>query len=241
MDMIREATGNAFCRTYTIDSCPAAIKAEVQQREAERHRLEAERLASQQKEQAAEAARRKSEEAERRAQELQRQAALEAARRAQEKRKEVEDKRRKTEEVERQEREAQRRKQEFYLKGDFGSLGFDGRYTISEADGIVIYDLKELVIRFIPNSWGNRVDTADLKTIQIVAGRRIEGKHNSLFHYSQAVAVKVNAASPIAQLRDLQFRVPKSAVERAEYVGLGISDGHLMWAIPTFERFKPGQ
>jgi L,D-transpeptidase YcbB len=34
-DSMREATGNAFCRVFTIESCPIAIKAEVAQRRGE--------------------------------------------------------------------------------------------------------------------------------------------------------------------------------------------------------------
>src|SRR5438128_2498595 len=34
-DMVREAIGNSFCETFTIDSCPSAVKAKVAQREAE--------------------------------------------------------------------------------------------------------------------------------------------------------------------------------------------------------------
>jgi lipoprotein-anchoring transpeptidase ErfK/SrfK len=39
VDSLREAAGNAFCRTYTIESCPAAIKMEVALRNADYRRV----------------------------------------------------------------------------------------------------------------------------------------------------------------------------------------------------------
>jgi hypothetical protein len=72
MDMVREAIGNAFCRLYMIDSCPAAIKYEVAREEVERRNAAAKLLADQQKAKQAAEERVKAEEAQRRASELQR-------------------------------------------------------------------------------------------------------------------------------------------------------------------------
>lgn len=72
MDMVREGTGNTFCRIYMVDSCPASIKYEVTREEVDRRTAAAKRLVEQQKAQQAVEERAKAEEAARRASELQR-------------------------------------------------------------------------------------------------------------------------------------------------------------------------
>jgi peptidylprolyl isomerase len=44
-DLVRDAIGDAFCRIYTIDSCPSSRRAELERQNAERQRVDAKKYA----------------------------------------------------------------------------------------------------------------------------------------------------------------------------------------------------
>ena len=58
-------------------------------------------------------------------------------------------------------------------------------------------------------------------------------RHVVLHRETQSIAVLLKKAGERKRLPDLVFRLPKSVAMQATHIGLAVSDGRLLWPIPT--------
>ncbi len=81
----------------------------------------------------------------------------------------------------------------------------------------------------------NRTPVADLRWCVLVATqfRKGDKQHQVLYRERLPIAIRLSKDGETKPLPDLSFRLDKSVSDRASHVGLGVSDGRLLWPIPT--------
>lgn len=130
----------------------------------------------------------------------------------------------------------------FNVDSEYGTLAFKGKVERTDTGDYYKYLLKKLDVVFLPgqrDSKGyikaNRTDIADLKTCQMVATTFVgEGKPYKMLHSEyHRIDIRLTEYGEKRTLEDLEFLMPKEAVESATHVGLGIGGGRLFWPVPT--------
>jgi hypothetical protein len=129
----------------------------------------------------------------------------------------------------------------FDVDNEYGTLSFKGRIERTDLGDKYKYRIQIAVV-FLPGetthdgyTMTNRTKIADLKTCELVATSFVEdGKPYKIIQREwQPIAVRLEKDAEVGTLPDLEFLMPKSAVETATHVGLAVSDGKLLWPIPT--------
>ena len=114
----------------------------------------------------------------------------------------------------------------------YGTLAFRGAVERSETADDYEYRA-QLAVTFQPSETVNRVTTARLRLMQLVATRVVPGASRAdLIHRDiQPIDVALTDDGETRSLPELVFRLPKSVAGNANHVGLGVSDGKLLWPI----------
>ena len=129
----------------------------------------------------------------------------------------------------------------FDVDNEYGTLSFKGRIERTDLGDKYKYRIQIAVV-FLPGetthdgyTMTNRTKIADLKTCELVATSFVEdGKPYKIIHRErQQIAIRLEEYAEVGTLPDLEFLMPKPAVETATHVGLAVSDGKLLWPIPT--------
>lgn len=129
----------------------------------------------------------------------------------------------------------------FDVDNEYGTLSFKGRIERTDLGDKYKYRIQIAVV-FLPgetthdgSTMTNRTKIADLKTCELVATSFVEeGKPYKMIQREwQPIAIRLEKYAEVGTLPDLEFLMPKSAVETATHVGLAVSDGKLLWPIPT--------
>jgi hypothetical protein len=125
---------------------------------------------------------------------------------------------------------------------DYGTLAFKGRIERTDLGDRYKYFIQIAVV-FLPGELThdgytvtNRTKVADLKFCDLVATQKVEeNKPYKLLHREyHPIAVRLTESGEVGTLPDLEFLMPKSAVEAADHVGLGVSgSNNLYWPIPV--------
>ena len=119
------------------------------------------------------------------------------------------------------------------IEKSHGTLEFRGLVERSEtADD---YEFRtRLAVTFHPGENVNRVAVAQLKVIQLVATRMFGTARAELLHRdAQPIDVVLIDEGETKSLPEMVFRLPKSIAATVNHVGLGVSDGKLLWPIAT--------
>jgi len=116
----------------------------------------------------------------------------------------------------------------------YGTLGFRG--TVERIDLGQEYEFRtHIAITFRPSERTNRTPVADLRLCELVA--TVPGEPGTrasvLSRETQAIAVVLREDGETKPMPDLTFRLPKSIAAQARHVGLGVTDGRILWPIPT--------
>ena len=129
----------------------------------------------------------------------------------------------------------------FDVDNEYGTLSFKGRVERTDLGDKYNYRIQIAVV-FLPGetthdgyTMTNRTKIADLKTCELVATSFVEdGKPYKMIQREwQPIAIRLEQFGEVGTLPDLEFLMPKSTVEAATHVGLAVSDGKLLWPIPT--------
>lgn len=125
---------------------------------------------------------------------------------------------------------------------DYGTLAFKGRVERTDLGDRYKYFIQIAVV-FLPGELThdgytvtNRTKVADLKFCDLVATQFVEeGKPYTQIHREyHPIAIRLTESGEVGTLPELEFLMPKSAVEAADHVGLGITgSNNLYWPIPV--------
>jgi hypothetical protein len=95
-----------------------------------------------------------------------------------------------------------------------------------------------LAVTFHPAEKINRVPVAQLRLMQLVATRLAGTAKAEVLHRDvQPIDVVLTDEGETRSLPELVFRLPKSIAATTTHVGLGVSDGKLLW--PIGAEFRP--
>jgi hypothetical protein len=120
------------------------------------------------------------------------------------------------------------------FKGEYGSLAFDGSYSVSSDGSTTTFTIEALAIRFVPNSNINRVAAVNLRSIGLVASEKVGGTYNILSQLKETLSIQqLSASDPVASIGRLRFRLPTAIVNAADHIAFGVGDGDLYWPIIT--------
>ena len=125
---------------------------------------------------------------------------------------------------------------------DYGTLAFKGRIERTDLGDRYKYFIQIAVV-FLPGELThdgytvtNRTKVADLKFCDLVATQKVEeNKPYALLHREyHPIAIRLTESGEVGTLPDLEFLMPKSAVEAADHVGMGVTgSNNLYWPIPV--------
>lgn len=125
---------------------------------------------------------------------------------------------------------------------DYGTLAFKGRIERTDLGDRYKYFIQIAVV-FLPGELThdgytvtNRTRVADLRFCDLVATQKVEeNKPYALLHREyHPIAIRLTESGEVGTLPDLEFLMPKSAVEAADHVGLGVTgSNNLYWPIPV--------
>jgi len=129
----------------------------------------------------------------------------------------------------------------FDVDCDYGTLAFKGRVERTDLGDQYKYRI-QIAIAFLPGeidakgyTMTNRTKVADLKTCELVATEFVEqGKPYKLIQREwRPISIRLTESGELGVLPDLEFFMPKTAVENATHVGLAVVGGGLAWPIPV--------
>ena len=129
----------------------------------------------------------------------------------------------------------------FDVDNEYGTLSFKGRVERTDLGDKYKYRIQIAVV-FLPGeithdgyTMTNRTKVADLKVCELVATSFVEeGKPYKLIHRGwQPIELRLEESGQVGTLPDMELLMPKAAVEAASHVGLAVTDGKLVWPIPT--------
>jgi hypothetical protein len=128
----------------------------------------------------------------------------------------------------------------FDVDCDYGTLAFKGRIERTDMGEKFRYRIQIATV-FLPGettpdgyTMTNRTKVADLKICELVATSFVEeGKPYKLIQREwKPIAIRLTEYGEVGTLPEMEFFMPKSAVESASHVGFAVSGGGLAWPIP---------
>ena len=124
----------------------------------------------------------------------------------------------------------------FAVNADYGTLGFLGSVDRTDVGRQYVFRVHlRATFDKTPNPPINIVDRIQLSVMNLVANRRPSdgGPFEILFVSSQPVAVTFTNQGDSQNLPELEFKIDKDIAEKANHLGLVVSDGRLLWPIAT--------
>ena len=119
------------------------------------------------------------------------------------------------------------------IEKSYGTLEFRG--VVERTETAEDYEFRtRLAVTFHPAEQINRVAVAQLQVVQLIATRMYGRERAEVLHRdAQPIDVVLIDEGETKSLPELVFRLPKSIAATVNHVGLGVSDGKLLWPIPT--------
>jgi hypothetical protein len=127
----------------------------------------------------------------------------------------------------------------YALQGIYGSLAYQGEVTREDAHGSVLFRVENLRITLDPQAATNattQLNSPSIRLVTSVLGRNGE-KATVTYEALVPTSITLSAQSPSAVVENLQFSVPAVTLQSAEYAGLSVTDGRLLW--PMHHNLKP--
>ena len=121
------------------------------------------------------------------------------------------------------------------LDGSYGSLGFEGTVDRQIQGENYVYTVRRLDLKFDPEAKSNATDRISNASLRFVATVKTPDGAPYRVTYESHVPVQaeLDASHRTTSIRNVEFVVPKSAVDSADHAGLALVDGRLMWPIST--------
>jgi hypothetical protein len=128
----------------------------------------------------------------------------------------------------------------FEIKSEYGTLAFRGQVERTDLGDKYKYRV-QMVTVFLPGetlrgyTMTNRTKEADLKSCRLVASlfQGDDRPYQLLYREDHPIAIRLTEFGEIGRLPDMEFHMAKSIAERASNVRLAVTDGKLLWPIPT--------
>jgi hypothetical protein len=119
------------------------------------------------------------------------------------------------------------------IEKSYGTLEFRG--VVERTETADDYEFRtRLAVTFHPAETINSVAVAQLQVAQLVATRMYGRERAEVLHRdTHPIDVVLIDEGETKSLPELVFRLPKSIAATANHVGLGVSDGKLLWPVPT--------
>ena len=127
----------------------------------------------------------------------------------------------------------------YTLSGTYGSLTYRGEVTREEANSSVLFQIRRLELTLDPRAQSNAttgMDRPSIRFITSVLGRNGE-KATVTYEALVPTSITLSEQTPSAVIENLQLSVPALTLQNAEYAGLSVTDGRLLW--PMGHNLKP--
>ena len=122
----------------------------------------------------------------------------------------------------------------FTLRGSYGTLAYEGTAVRTEEQGRCVIRISILRLTFDPRATTNRTDRIDATQLRLVATKKPasgDGPWCSVAQAEHPLSVSLTPESPSTTITDITLSVPADSVCRADHLGLGVTDGKLLWPL----------
>ena len=126
----------------------------------------------------------------------------------------------------------------FELNGSYGTLVYKGTVERVSNGSNYVYTVKNLVLTYSPFAQINMTDEIKVN-VEFVATTRPpsgEGPWKRIFVQTHQTSDVLHTSAPTLTIKEVSFTVPKDVVDKADSVGLTVTDGKILW--PFAEELK---
>lgn len=123
-------------------------------------------------------------------------------------------------------------KDQFTLKGDYGSIAYDGFGTRINYENHVTFVIDELKLEYVENAKTNSIPVAELENVRLSATARPasgKGRWNILYEDYATINVTLSKSKLSKTIKRVKLSIPRSIVEEADQVGLSLVGERLLW------------
>lgn len=127
----------------------------------------------------------------------------------------------------------------YEINGSYGTLIYEGKAERRETEKGFEYLIVQIKLTFDPAAKINSVKEIAANAISIVATKKpVEGKgpYTVLQRDKKPTTIVLTEDSPTATLEKIKLVLTKESVERADVIGLSLSDGKMLWPIKWAEQ-----
>lgn len=129
----------------------------------------------------------------------------------------------------------------FEIKDSYGTLIYEGSVLRNDKEDSFEYVVEKLSLRFDPTAKTNSTKAIALKELVLVATKKPEGgkgPYKVLHRDKKPVSVVLNNESPTGIIEVIKLTMPKEVAEKADVIGLSVTDGSMMWPIRQKQNFR---
>ena len=121
------------------------------------------------------------------------------------------------------------------LDGTYGSLSFTG-VVDRRIDGTdYVYTVRNLHLTLDPDAKSNATDRISDPSLRFAATVKTPDgtPYKVTFESLIPIEAQLDGSNQTTRVRNVEFVVPRDAVDSADHAGLSVVDGSLMWPIST--------
>ncbi len=120
----------------------------------------------------------------------------------------------------------------FTLKGDYGTITYNGFGMRVDYKSHVLVRIDELHLDYVEDAKTNKIPVAELKKVRLSATARPasgKGSWDVLYQDLATIDVELSESSGTKTVMGVQLSIPKRFVEKADQVGLSLVGERLLW------------
>ena len=127
----------------------------------------------------------------------------------------------------------------YALDGAYGSVAYEGKVQRVDAAESVLFTVEKLRLTLDPKAEVNSTEQLVRPSIRFITTVRAPDGVRAAVTYEALVRtdITLNVGTPHAVVENLRFAVPTSTLAGADYAGLSVTDGRLLW--PMHHDMKP--
>ena len=116
----------------------------------------------------------------------------------------------------------------------YGTLAFKGWVERYDEGDNIRFVVKKLKLTFKPSGDVNRTLKIDAKHLLLIATVKPEtgkGPWKRIYMKKSSIDKSLTTTSPHTEIINVEFTIPKSTMKQADRLGLGVTDGSLLWPV----------